>query len=187
MPRSTSRWSIRNLILLTLATASIGLLLKSRTSEASTSPETNGPRTSQLQEKVMVHAAKRGNPWINLQDGREPQTVYHGAGKGMLSTEANSTSPLAMAAADFDEDGFQDLVVSYGAVGGGAVALYRTNPEAFGPQTQQTWQAIADSHFPSPFLSDVSTIETIVTPDLVAVGDFNHDGHKDVVLAARGG
>jgi CSLREA domain-containing protein len=162
------------------------MLLKSRRSEASTTPQSNAPRTTQLQEQPMVHAAKRGNPWINLQDGREPQTAYQGSGKAMLSAESSSASPLAMASADFDEDGYQDLVVSYGTQGGGAIALYRTNPEALGPQTQETWKAIADSRFPSPFLFDASTIETTVTPDLVAVGDFHRDGHKDIMVAARG-
>jgi hypothetical protein len=50
-------------------------------------------------KRISVHAAGRGNPLINLSDGRDLATTFtKNAGLDMAR-------PLALAAGDFDEDG----------------------------------------------------------------------------------
>jgi hypothetical protein len=65
----------------------------------------------------MVQAAGRGYPWVNLQE-----SVLVEAGEGPLAGSLGG-EPRALAAADLDEDGVPDLVVSFGGAGGGQLAL----------------------------------------------------------------
>src|SRR5438445_8248439 len=55
-------------------------------------------------EHVSVQAAGRGNPTINLNDGRELLTSYVGPPELQAALEQNNAQPLTLAAADFDED-----------------------------------------------------------------------------------
>ena len=83
-------------------------------------------------------------------------------------------APQSLASADFDEDGVADLIA--GAVAGNrpVVALYRG-----------TSAPNADHQPPTPFLAPV-IYEVAIAPHLLATGDFDADGHSDVVIAARG-
>jgi hypothetical protein len=189
MHRLTSKLSFRNSVSLILVILFSLMLMRTGATEASNSARPNSPPALPLQESVTVHAAQRGRPWINLQDGHEPQAVYQGKASGMLSAAgADSTvRPRSLASVDFDGDGFPDLLVGYSSNGAGALSLYRANPEAFAPSTIEASQAIAALNYPAPFLASTSVLETPVAPDFVGVGDFNGDGQQDIVVAARGG
>src|SRR3977135_107703 len=113
MWRISTRSFFRPLVLMALVALSLGAFLRFRTSQAANASRASGPATLALQDRAMVHAARRGNPWINFQDGRQPQVVYQGEATGVASVDAKSADPRALAAADFDGDGFADLVVGY--------------------------------------------------------------------------
>ncbi len=134
---------------------------------------------------AVVHAAGRGNPWINLQDGRDLITDYKekNVAAGLLQ---GSVQPLTLATADFDEDGVPDLVVGYAGGGGGTLSLYRGNVNAFAPQTEEAWRAVTEMRYPDPFFPDARTFETLLPAEYLGTGDFNSDGHKDLLIAARG-
>ncbi|MBI4566818.1 MAG: VCBS repeat-containing protein, partial [Planctomycetes bacterium] len=93
-------------------------------------------------------------------------TMFRGNGNGTFTTSvidpANPANGRAKDAADFDEDGFMDFVSLYSGAGNlylwrgnGAYAFSRTNYAAAAPT--------ADGYG-------------------IAAGDFNHDGHQDVVV-----
>jgi uncharacterized repeat protein (TIGR01451 family) len=90
---------------------------------------------------------------------------------------------LALTTGDVDEDGIPDLLVGYA----GHVAIQRGNLDAFAPQSDASFQAIAHGQFPAPFLAQSSTLATPVNPDFMAVGHFTGSGHNDLVIAAKGG
>src|SRR5438067_131247 len=68
------------------------------------------PRLARLSDAVSVRAAGRGNPTINLSDGRDVLTSYVGPPELRVALEQNLAVPLSLASADFDEDGVPDLV-----------------------------------------------------------------------------
>src|SRR5215467_10837358 len=109
-------------------------------------------------------------PKIWLQES-QPLTVTHvgPAAGGMIGGSAQA---LSMVAEDVDRDGVQDLLVGYSTPGGGVVVLHRGNLDAFAPQSEASFQAIANSQFPSPFLAEAQVFAVPVNPDFLAVGDF---------------
>ena len=95
--------------------------------------------------------------------------------------------PRALAAGDFDEDGVPDLICGYGGTRKGVLTLHRGNVDAIYPHHPAAQQRKREGTFTdSPFLTRVRIFQVPVTPDFVAAGDFDQDGHLDVIATARG-
>src|SRR5215831_10070668 len=139
-----------------------------------------GPVTQSASSSVVARGPK-----IWLQES-QPLSVTH-VGPAAAGLAGGSAKPLSMVTADVDYDGVQDLLVGYSTPGGGVVVLHRGNLDAFAPQSEESFQAIARSQFPSPFLPEAQVFAVPVTPDFLAVGDFTGHGLGDLAGAARGG
>lgn len=137
--------------------------------------------------KALVHAAGRGNPWINLRDGQALPAVYTGATSARQAIEPYQANPLALATDDFDEDGVPDLVCGYADASGGLLALHRGNVDAIYPNSDEARLRKAAGTFgDSPFLASVFVFAVPEAVDFLATGDFDADGHWDILTAARG-
>ncbi|HKQ06162.1 MAG TPA: hypothetical protein VJ464_13585 [Blastocatellia bacterium] len=140
-----------------------------------------------MSDEISVRAAGRGTPYINLSDGRELITAYSGPAELTQMLEANQARPLSLASADFDEDGVPDLISGYAAASGGMVSLLRGNVDALYPNTPEAQQRKANGSFTdAPFLSPALVFGVPEAADFLGAGDFDGDGHWDVVAAARG-
>jgi len=136
---------------------------------------------------ITVHAAGRGNPWINLSDGRDLPAGYTGAARLQQVLERNLARPSALASADFDEDGVLDLIGGYAGPGGGIITLHRGNVDSIYPNAPEAQHRKANGTYTdSPFLSPARVFEVAEAADFVGAGDFDADSHWDVVAAARG-
>jgi uncharacterized repeat protein (TIGR01451 family) len=135
-------------------------------------------------------AASETGPKIWLDNSRPLTVNYTGAGTATTAPglfPGMTAQPVAMAKGDFDQDGVSDLAVGFSTGNGGFIAIHRGNLDAFAPQSQASFQAIAHNQFPAPFLSEAQTFPVPVRPDFIAAGDFTGQNHTDLVVASRGG
>lgn len=105
--------------------------------------------------------------------------------------QSHPVRPLSLASADFDEDGMDDLAVGYAGGDGGLLTLHRGNVAALWPNTEKgADQSIFDSQSstfnPPPFLPETLFIESPVAPQILIAGDFNADGHADLIATTIG-
>jgi hypothetical protein len=143
-------------------------------------------RLARLSETVSVHAAGRGKPTINLSDGRDVLTSYVGPDELRVALEQNQAEPLSLASADFDEDGVPDLVSGYSYNGRGIVTLLRGNVDSIYPNAPEAKARRAEGTFTdAPFLSPAGVFGSPVAADFIGAGDFDGDGHWDVLVASR--
>lgn len=125
--------------------------------------------------------------WLGERQQLPMQAGGASAGAALLNGHAALPSavaqPLSLTTGDLDEDGIADLLVGYS----GHVSIQRGNLDAFAPQSDASFQAIAHGQFPAPFLAQSSTLATPVNPDFMAVGHFTASGHNDLAIGAKGG
>ena len=134
-------------------------------------------------KSVTVNAAGKSNSLIHLQDGYELSARFGNDAQGSVAIERGLGDPLSLASADFDEDGVPDLVSGYA---NGKLALYRGNPDAILPNSRAAQQRKANGQFTDEaFLPGAQVIDLPTSPDIIQAGDFNADGHKDILVAAR--
>jgi hypothetical protein len=132
-----------------------------------------------------------GKPLVNLKTPRNLELTYAGSADAVAALQAGTANPTALAAADFDSDGAMDVLAGYSSgsssKNGGVLVLMRGNPDAFAPTDPTLYGKAAKGGVPPTFLSKATVFTVPESPDLIATGDFNHDGYKDVLVGTRGG
>lgn len=96
-------------------------------------------------------------------------------------------SAQALAAGDFDEDGVPDLAVAVETADELVLVMYRGDSHAMYPNTisAQRRRETGDGAG-SPFLEPELVRRTRARVDILAAGDFDADGHLDLLAAAIG-
>ncbi|MEW6209571.1 MAG: VCBS repeat-containing protein [Acidobacteriota bacterium] len=184
--RSKSLSGLSLMIALMIILVGSAVLPKAETSFDKT--QSINSEKARLSEQVSIEAAGRGNPWISLSDGRELITSYVGPFDAVQAIEQNEARPLSLASADFDEDGVPDLICGYEHEGRGIVVLHRGNADSIYPNSAEAQQRRASGEFTdAPFLSPARVFALSEAADLIGAGDFDADGHWDVVTASRNG
>ncbi|MGB5014879.1 MAG: VCBS repeat-containing protein, partial [Pyrinomonadaceae bacterium] len=117
-----------------------------------------------------------GFPRVSFEDGKDlpaPQGAQSGS------------APRSMTAADFDSDGVPDLVT---VDAGGAVRIYQGNVDSIFPNnTGVETRKAAGSFVDAPFYASRGAFSLPAAPDYLESGDFNADGHADLLTASNGG
>src|SRR5262245_4845204 len=189
-------FTIASLLILSLTV--VVSINRFRTSASQLASDTAGDGRSFLDRSITAQAAGRGNPWISLRDGHAAPAQYQGSAHLVQQLKTNQMRPLSVASADFDEDGVPDLVCGYAGDGGGAISIQRGDSDTIYPNTAESIQHRAELHasfggvpspdeLQSPFFVPSRAFELPGSPDLLGAGDFDGDGHRDVLAAQRGG
>lgn len=143
---------------------------------------------SRLGDNVTARLINNGNRRINFAEGRDLLTSYVNEGSSAQLQLQSSATPLALASDDFDEDGVPDLVCSYGENSGGLIAVHRGNLDSIYPNSAAAKRRRQEGAFTAaPFLASALVVEMPARGDLIGAGDFDADGHLDLVAAQRGG
>lgn len=141
---------------------------------------------------ISARAAGRGNPWITLRDGHTAPADYQGSSTLVPQLRDNQARPVSLASADFDEDGVPDLVAGYAGTRDGVISIQRGDVDAVFPNTRQAiahreqLSAPNPDDIQSPFFATTRVFDVPGAPQFIGTGDFDADGHRDVVVAEIG-
>src|SRR3989442_6972756 len=151
------------------------------------SPEASNPK-ARLNEQVSIRTTGPRDPTLSLTIGHDLLTAYQGPAKLQRALEQNEAQARSLASADFDEDGVPDLVSGYAYDGPGITTVHPGNVVSIYPNTPEAGQRKASGPFTAaPFLSPALALEVSAPADFLGAGDFDADGHWDIVFASRAG
>ncbi len=170
--------------LISLAIIAAGLIHNSNKLVIAETPVTF--QLARWSDVPQISASERGNPWINLSDGKEILTDYSGAANLQANFGYKNSHAISLVTADFDEDGMPDIIAGYAVAQSGAAVLMRGNVDAVYPNSPEAKERKLKKEFTdASFLGPAQLFTLPVTPDFLAAGDFDADGHFDIAAAAR--
>ena len=133
-------------------------------------------------------APKTRSSSFQLPPARPLASDYVGPESVRQQLDGGLARPTALATDDFDEDGVPDLVSGYTGPNGGLLTVHRGNVDAIYPHSPEAkLRKAAGAFTDAPFLTPGRIFEVPAVPDFLGAGDFDNDGHRDIVAAARGG
>ncbi|MGH9823156.1 MAG: FG-GAP repeat domain-containing protein, partial [Blastocatellia bacterium] len=129
-------------------------------------------------------AASTGSQ-MKMKNGVDLPATYEGPAALQRLMASGQVQGKSLASADFDEDGQPDLIRGYAAAGGGIIAIQRGNVDFLFPNQAKLGggSSVAQT---APFFPETGLYQLPESPDFIGVGDFDNDGHIDVVAAAAG-
>jgi len=150
--------------------------LKSKSLKHFTLPQENA---------VPVEIERSGSPWIKLKQGVPINSEFVGTDSAINQFENVSLSPRSLASADFNFDGFVDVLSGFASPNGGIITLHKGNKEAFSPEDPQVLAGIRNGEFPVSFEKMTTVIETPIAPDFIVTGKFIGGSPLDLVIGSR--
>ncbi|MGD0368824.1 MAG: VCBS repeat-containing protein, partial [Acidobacteriaceae bacterium] len=138
------------------------------------------------QAPVATIAPSHGRLLVNLRNPQSLKIDYNGSAD-VVSALKSGAAATNLAVGDFDADGAPDLVSGYKTADGGVVTLLRGNPDAFAPKDPTLYPAAIKGNVPPTFVSEATAFAVPESPDFLAVGDFNRDGNRDLLVGTNGG
>ena len=168
---------MKNLIRFTILTAASMLITGFALSRLAPRVHTAPPAQDEKEAaSVSIRAAGRRFPHVNFADGTDLTA-------GEVKAQKATSQPTGLVAADFDGDGVADLVT---ADRNGELKLYRGNADSLYPNSPQAEANLADKSFnDQAFHPSEKSFGIAAAPDFLAAGDFNADGKKDILAAAK--
>jgi|GEM_PF-1783920 len=172
-PVSTTARLLSRLLCAGILSASSGLPVRPASAER---PPLQQVSNSAFVQRVSIQLTDPQSPELKLSVGAE-----------LPLNEATQLPALALASADFDEDGVPDLVTGLGDSSGG-LSVRRGNIDAIYPNSPEAKARRATGEFKAEaFLPAAKMFAVPEAVDFLGAGDFDADGHWDIVAAHRNG
>ncbi|MEW6209322.1 MAG: BACON domain-containing carbohydrate-binding protein [Acidobacteriota bacterium] len=152
---------------------------------ARTGTSAHSAPTAVVRSRVLAQVGPEARPWINLSDVRSVTTEFLGDGAARMAlAQQSAIRPLAVASADFDEDGAADFVSSYAHDAGGLFAVHRGNLDSIYPNSPDAQSRKSRGEFTdSPLLPQAIVTQTDMAAEFLVAGDFTNDHHADLAAA----
>lgn len=164
----------RNIIVIVCLFASVSLIWTISARLQWDEKEKNFARNVKSNHAVQMR--QKDNAKFKFEDGYDLDV-------SRIDNNANG-SPTVFASADFNEDGVQDLVAG---TNGNQISVWQGNVDSIYPNSPQAQTRRAEGVFnEQPFYSFATNFNLPETPGFIGGGDFNADGHKDVLSCAFG-
>lgn len=141
--------------------------------------------TVQQNDLSPVNIERSGSPWIKLKQGEPINSDFVGTDSAINQFESGSLRPTALAATDFNFDGYNDVISGFSSANGGILTLHKGNREAFAPENPQVLDGIKNGQFPVSFEKETAVIETPIAPDFIVSGKFISGSQLDIVIASK--
>jgi hypothetical protein len=131
--------------------------------------------------RIEIQSTGPGADWVHLRNDAVIPAKSDPAATGLTSR--------ALASADFDEDGVPDLVTGYAnSATGGTLSIQRGNLDAIYPNSPEAQARRERGEFTTAaFLPGSKSFAVPEAADFIGAGDFDADGHWDIVTARNGG
>ena len=131
--------------------------------------------------RIEIQSTGQGADWVHLRNDAVIPAKSDPAATGLTSR--------ALASADFDEDGVPDLVTGYAnSATGGTFSIQRGNLDAIYPNSPEAQARRERGEFTTAaFLPGSKSFSVPEAADFIGAGDFDADGHWDIVTARSGG
>ena len=131
--------------------------------------------------RIEIQSTGPGADWVHLRNDAVIPAKSDPAATGLTSR--------ALASADFDEDGVPDLVTGYAnSATGGTFSIQRGNLDAIYPNSPEAQARRERGEFTTAaFLPGSKSFSVPEAADFIGAGDFDADGHWDIVTARSGG
>jgi CSLREA domain-containing protein len=124
---------------------------------------------------ISIRAKDRGFPRVNFEDGKDLSVIN--------DANQNAAPAKLLTSADFDSDGTHDLIT---ADSGGNLRFYRGNADSIYPNSAEAATRRETGTFTeAAFLESGKSFFLPISPDFLFAGDFNADGHQDILAAAK--
>ncbi|MEW6211184.1 MAG: hypothetical protein AB1631_22655, partial [Acidobacteriota bacterium] len=146
------------------------------------------PCASAMSDRASIVVQNQANRYISVREGRDLVARYVRDSGDEFVLEPSDALPLSLCAGDFDEDGIPDLACAYTSSQGSFITLHSGNADSIYPNSTGAQSRRAQGTFTDfPFLLPARIFEMSGSADFIGTGDFNADGHKDIVTAQAGG
>ncbi len=134
-----------------------------------------------------VNIEENASPWIKMRQGKAINSVFTGSESAIVRFENGSLQASAMVSADFNFDGYPDLISSFAGTDGGVITLHKGWKEAFSPEDEQVLAGIKRGEFPESFEKKAIALDIPVSPDFMVTGKFVSDSTLDLIVGSRQG
>ncbi|MEP6900146.1 MAG: carboxypeptidase regulatory-like domain-containing protein [Actinomycetota bacterium] len=132
-----------------------------------------------------VNVEENSSPWIKMRQGKAIESEYVGTESAIGQFESGNLRPTTLVSADFNFDGYPDVISGFAGTNGGVITLHKAWNQAFAPDDEQVLARIKNGEFPATYEKQAKVLEIPIAPDFIVSGKFYKDSSLDLIIGSR--